>query len=304
MKKIMSLLLITMLTIALFACGETATEGPKTEFTPEALAVLSELDKDTSIHPEAIKVTLADGASTASGAGVTIEGDTVTVTAAGTYVFSGTLTNGQIAVNADKLHKVHLVFNGVNVSNKDTAPFYVVSADKVIVTLAENSQNTLSDIMRAPGGEADEESGDNVNACVYAADDLTFNGFGALSIESSYNGISGKNDIRICGGTYTVTAANNGIKGKDSVVLAAGAITVVAGKDGVKSDNIDEIGRGYIHICGGNISVQAADDGIQAVTKLTIDAGTVAVDAADDATNCDGTINIKDGCLIDKNAAQ
>ncbi len=303
MKKVLSALLLLVFTTALCACGDPTPEAPKVEYTPEALAVLSDLDKNITVSPDAVNITLADGASTASGAGVEIEGDKITVTHAGTYVFSGTLSNGQIAVKADKLHKVHLVFNGVWISNSETAPLYIISADKVIVTLAEGSKNHLTDISRPPVSTDDEEGEDNINACVYAADDLTFNGLGELTVEASNNGIGGKNDIRICGGTYTINAANNGIKGKDSVILAAGTISVVAGKDGVKSDNIEEVERGYVHICGGTISIQASDDGIQAVTRLTIDAGSVTVNATDDATNCDGTVSIKEGCLTDANKA-
>lgn len=302
MKKVLSILLIATLSIALMACGETPTTTETVEYTPEALAVLSDLDKNTTAPQNAVTITLADGASTASGAGVTISGDTVTVTHAGTYVFSGTLSNGQIVVKADKLHKVHLVFNGVSVSNNSTAPFYVESADKVVVTLTKDSKNTLSDIMRPPVGQDEDETTGVLNACIYAADDLTFNGFGSLDVETNANGISGKNDIRICGGTYNVFAGNNGIKGKDSVVIAAGTVTVSAGKDGIKSDNIKEAGRGYILICGGTVSVQSSDDGIQAVTKLTINAGNVTVNAIDDAINCDGEISIKEGCLTDINA--
>jgi len=301
-KKVFSALLTAILALSLFACEAPADNTPKLELTPEATAVLSDLDKDVSVSPDAVTVTLADGTSTADGAGVTIDGDVITVTNAGTYVFSGTLSNGQIAVNADKLHKVHLIFNGVNVANNTTAPFYVINADKVIVTLTEGSSNSFSDIMRPPAaGEVEGE--ENANACIYAADDITFNGFGSLSVESSYNGISSKNDVRICGGTYTVNAANNGIKGKDSLFLAAGTVTVVAGKDGIKSDNADEAGRGYIHCCGATVNVQAGDDGIQAITKFTVDAGSVTVDAGDDAVNCDGEITVKEGCLTDKNGA-
>lgn len=304
MKKIMSLLLIAILTVALFACGESTPETvtPKLEFSQEALAVLSDLDKDITVSPDAITVTLADGASTATANNVKIEGDTVTIKSGGTFLVSGNLSNGQLVVEADKLHKVHLIFNGVNVANDGAAPFYVKSADKVVVTLTEGSVNTFSDIMRPPASGGDSEEADSANACIYAADDLTFNGFGTLKVESSYNGISGKNDIRICGGTYAVNAGNNGIKGKDSLVLALGTVSVSAGKDGIKSDNMDEAGRGYIHCCGATVSVQSGDDGIQAVTRLKIDAGSVTVNAGDSAINCDGEIDLKDGCFVDVNA--
>lgn len=298
MKRFTSLLLITVLAISLTACS--GAKQPKVEYTPEANAVLSDFDKNNTWDKNATTVTLSDGNTQISGSGVTVKGNTVTVTAPGTYVFSGTLSEGQITVNAAKTDKVRIVLNGVSVSNNKTTPFHIVCADKVAVTLADESKNTFSDKNRPQPSENTDGTGE-ANACIYACDDITFNGTGSLTVEGSYNGIAGKNDIRLCGGTYDISAGNNGIKGKDSVLIAAGNIKVTAGKDGIKSDNQDETGRGVVHICGGTVSVKANDDGIQAITKILVEAGSVSVDAADDTTNCDGEISIKEGCLKEIN---
>lgn len=57
----------------------------------------------------------------------------------------------------------------------------VENADKCFVTLAEGSQNALSD------GEAYQLEGedDNRDAVVFSRDDLAFNGTGALSVTST-----------------------------------------------------------------------------------------------------------------------
>lgn len=295
MKKIPSLFLLFALTLSLAACSQT--NQPKVEYTPEAEAVLSDFDKKNAWDDAAVTISLADGSTKISGPGAEVKDNTVTISKPGTYVLSGSLSQGRILVNVTKTDKVHLILNGVFIANDKDAPFYVTCADKVTVTLADGSKNTFSDKNRPSPEERQEETANEGNACIYACDDITFNGTGSLTVEGSYNGIAGKNDIRICGGTYEISATNNGIKGKDSVLIAAGNITVTAGKDGIKSDNTNEAGRGLVHVCGGTVSVKANDDGIQAITKILIEAGTVTVDAADDVTNCDGEVSIKEGCL-------
>ena len=69
----------------------------------------------------------------------------VTITAAGTYVISGTLTAGSITVAAGEEDKVQLVLSGVDLTNPDGPALYIKSADKVFLTLADGTENTLSD---------------------------------------------------------------------------------------------------------------------------------------------------------------
>ena len=115
MKKAFSFILIAILAFSLVACGETepGTDAPTLQLSREALAVLSDLDKDVTVSPDAVTITLADGASTATANNVKIEGDKITVQSGGTFLVSGSLSDGQLIVEADKLHKVHLIFNGV-----------------------------------------------------------------------------------------------------------------------------------------------------------------------------------------------
>lgn len=296
---------VTFFTLILFsftACqSNSASPDPSAPQTPAAengvsLSVeeaYTNFDKNDSEAGTAVAVALADNATTVSGAGVTVDKNTVTVTAGGTYRVSGTLSNGQLRVNVAKTDKVRLILDGVNITCQNGAPLYILSADKTAITLAAGTENRLAD-----GSFYALNSNGEPNACVFSKDDLTINGTGGLTVVSVYNnGIASKNDLKIVSGRVTVEAPNNGLKGKDSVCILDGTISVKA-EDAIKSDNDLEAGRGYIRIDGGTLTLNATDDGLQAITAVAINGGKVAITAKGDEINCDATVNVKEGCLV------
>src|SRR4029079_4656382 len=64
----------------------------------------------------ATTVKLADGSSKVKGAGATVKGDVVTITKAGTYLLSGSLSDGQVTVNSVGDGKVKLVLEGADIT--------------------------------------------------------------------------------------------------------------------------------------------------------------------------------------------
>ena len=201
---------------------------------------------------------------------ITLGDESVTITSEGVYLIKGTLKDGQIIVNAPKA-KVQLVLDGVDITCSDSSAIYVQDADKVFITLAEGSENTVSDGKTYANAE-DENA---PSAAIFSEDSLTVNGTGSLTVNGNYkNGIQSKDDIVITGGTITVNAANDGIKGKDYVAIADGDITVDAGGDGIKSTNAVDEGAGFVYIEGGSFAITSANDGIQAETELNILGGT------------------------------
>ena len=152
----------------------------------------------------AVYVTLSDDGITGETDGVAINGQMVTITAEGTYIFSGTLSEGQIVVDADNA-KVQIVFDNVDITCASSAAVYVKSAEKVFVTLAEGSQNTLRNT-----DEYVAIDDNNIDAVIFAKSDLTLNGTGSLTIISAEgHGIVSKDDLKITGGTYDITAAGH-----------------------------------------------------------------------------------------------
>ena len=76
---------------------------------------------------------------------VKVDGDTVTISAAGTYRLSGSLSDGQVVVAAGEEDTVRIILDGAEVSSSPGSPFVVQSADEAIVYLADGTTNALSD---------------------------------------------------------------------------------------------------------------------------------------------------------------
>ena len=222
----------------------------------------------------AVYVTLSDDGITGETDGVVIDGQMVTITAEGTYIFSGTLSEGQIVVDADNA-KVQIVFDNVDITCASSAAVYVKSAEKVFVTLAEGSQNTLRNT-----DEYVAIDDNNIDAVIFAKSDLTLNGTGSLTIVSAEgHGIVSKDDLKITGGTYDITAAGHALSGKDSVRIADGTFILTAEKDGIHAENADDEEKGYIYIADGDFTITSDGDGMDASNIVQIEDGTFDITA-------------------------
>ena len=230
---------------------------------------------------EAETITLnGTSAKTSASSGVGIDGGTITISKEGVYVVSGTLTDGQIIVDADDAAKVLIVLKGASITSKDSAALYIKSADKVFVTTAEGTENTL-----ANGGSFTADGDTNVDGAVFAKDDITFNGSGTLTVTSpAGHGIVGKDDVKFGGGTYTITAAKHGVQANDSVRLAESDITITAGdeKDGIHvSDDADQENGtesdSFFYMADGSLTISSKDDGIHADAEVIIEGGTIDI---------------------------
>ena len=283
------LALILALVMTLSSCGSYAstpdTESITTTASEYDAAGRSEMFTDRDLSGDydesnAETITLSGtSAQTSAKSGVSINGGTITVTAEGVFIVSGTMTDGQIIVDADDSAKVQIVLNGASITSSSSAAIYVRSADKVFVTAAAGTDNTL-----ANGGSFTADGRTNVDGAVFAKDDITFNGSGSLTIDSpAGHGIVGKDDVKIAGGTITINAANHGIQANDSVRIAGATVTVNAqGKDGIHvSDDADEEqgteSDSFFYMSDGSLTISAGDDGIHADAEALIEGGAISV---------------------------
>ena len=259
------------------AQSETGTFSSADMFTERDLA-------GTYEESGAVYVTLSGDGITGETDGVVINGQTVTITAEGTYIFSGTLSEGQIVVDADNA-KVQIVFDNVDITCASSAAVYVKSAEKVFVTLAEGSQNTLRN---TDGYVAIDDN--NIDAVIFSKSDLTLNGTGSLTIVSAEgHGIVSKDDLKITGGTYDITAAGHALSGKDSVRIADGTFILTAEKDGIHAENADDEEKGYIYIADGDFTITSDGDGMDASNIVQIEDGTFDITAGGGAANSQKT---------------
>lgn len=275
-KKIIAILLCVTLMFGLAACSQK-NGGTQTDSTASSEAInTSEMftDRDKEIgYSDYVTVKLVDGGATADGTGVTVEKDTVTITEEGTYLFTGTLSNGQIVVDTSSEAKLQIVLDGVSVSNSSSAAIYIKQADKVYLTTTNGSKNTLT-----VTGDYVQTDDNTVDAVIYSKDDLTLNGGGTLTVQAAYgHGVVSKNDLVLTSGTYEISAAAHGLSGQDSVRIADGSFSIQSGKDGIHAENAENTSLGFLYIADGEFNIVAQTDGLSASSTLQIDAGTLRI---------------------------
>lgn len=301
-RKLLSLLGITFLLAAsLSGCTSSGSEGDsgdtshssgtgtsdaeKNAETATSAAVrldASEMftnrDKETGYDETSDIITLADGASSSDSSSVTINEDTITIIAEGTYILRGSLTNGQIQVDADATAKIQLVLDNVDLTCDSDAAIYIASADKVFLTMAEGSYNSVS----STGNFSTE---DNIDGAIFSREDLTLNGNGSLVVScETGHGIVSKDDLVLTSGAYHITSAKNALSGKDSIRIADGDYTLTAGNDTIHSENTDDTDKGFIYISGGTFSLTSTGtdggDGIDASNIVQIEGGDYTIHTA------------------------
>ena len=285
-----------ILSMTVTACSGTAADSIDTTESQQAVSTGDTLsyddmftDRDLDVgyeESDSVKISLSDDSTTVSSGssdnsstddtvdGVTIDGNVITITSGGTYIISGTLSEGQLVVDADD-EKVQLVLDNADITCATSAAIYVKSAGKTFITLAEGSENIL---MNTAEFEAIDDN--NIDAVIFSKDDLALNGSGTLTINSENgHGIVSKDDLKITGGTYNITAASHALSGKDSVRIAEGTFNLVSGKDGIHSENTDDSSKGYVYIAGGEFTIDSTGDGIDASNIVQIDDGTFDITA-------------------------
>lgn len=300
------------LSIALTGCGDTATPKAEeneqvtetgsdnketadtgseddTQATDDAKAsstdineLFTDRDFDTDYDESScIKITFSDTDVQSDAASVTADGTTATITDEGSYLLSGSCEDGMVVVDTDA--KVQLILDGLDLCKDTSAALYVRSADKVFVTLADGSNNSLSST-----GEYAAIDDNNIDGTIFSKDDITLNGSGSLSISSeSGHGIVGKDDLKVTGGTYNISTAKHGISSNNSIRISDGSFTTTTVKDSLHT-------AGYLTVLGGDFSLTSDDDALHADGTLNIAGGTIAIGKSLEGIEGD-IVNISDG---------
>ena len=286
MKKPLSITLALLLLLALFAgCGTQSTSiTPETDSGAVSGGQLADTtdsderftDRDKEIgysEAESTLITLSDNATEISGEGASVRQNTVTISNEGTYILRGSLTDGQLIIDAADDAKLQLVLDGVELANSSGAALYIKNADKVFLTTAAETENRL-----AATGEDVTIDENNIDGTIFAKSDLTLNGAGALTVSSAYgHGVVSKDTLVVTSGSYEITAAKHGLSGKDSVCIAGGTFVLDAGTDAIHSENDEDTALGFVYIAGGDFTVTAGDDGIHAAAALTVTGGRIDI---------------------------
>lgn len=257
-KRIGLVIMSLIFSVSIIACTvpqETAQETVETSFTERDLDQSVELSDASTIELES--------------------GKNIDITKEGMYVINGTATNVTIRVSVGEEDKVQLVLDGVNITNDQTPALTVISGDKVSVTTQDATHNVLTVTGTfVPDGDM------NTDAVIFSKSDLELNGDGTLDINSSKgNGISSKDELKITGGTYSITSYQDALEANDAIVVKGGEIDIVSEKDGLHSENNDNSSLGYIIIENGTLNINAGDDAIRGSTYVQIDGGKINIES-------------------------
>ena len=339
-KKMCTWLIAMALGLAIVGCSNNKTINT-TETTQQVettaantsssttKGAYSDEDLNTSYSDSDTKIELSNGSADITGDGATFENGNIKITKAGTYVLSGEF-DGQIITEAGDEDVVHLVFNGVNITNTTSSAINAATGKKVVITLVDGTTNTLSDGTSYEYADGEDEP----DATLFVKNNLTINGTGSLNIDSNYaTAIKAKDNLIILDSKINIDSVGKAIKGKDSVTVENADITINAEDDGITTDgamvinsgniNIEKSGEGLegvsIDINGGNIDIVAMDDGInargliddsatdaekeaygeenQADTYLRITGGTVNINASADGIDSNGQVYIDGGTV-------
>jgi len=327
-KKLKICAVALALTMALAGCTALANSSGQTgtiSVTGVEQLSVTDKDNDTSYdESEAETITFTDSTGT------------VKITKAGTYIITGSTSDGMIIVEAGEEDDVHLVLRDATITSSTSAAIYIISCDETYITL--EGTNTL-----ANGGEFKAIDENDIDAVIFSKDDLTINGSGTLNITSpAGHAVVCKDDMVITGGTYNLSAKEDGINTNDSLAITAGTFTVKVSDDAIHTDGLLQVDGGtfditaaegmeatYVLINDGDITISASDDGINAGQKsdaytptieinggnikinmgqgdtdgldangnLIINGGTVDI-TGQSACDCDGTAQLNGGTLI------
>ena len=281
MKHLSLFLALLLLLTCLAGCGkdllptEPAGTGGSTDVTLPSTEVSFQQTDDTMFterdfrtapyEGRVVNVTLNGDTATADSNAVQIKGSAIKITEEATYIFTGVF-NGMILVDCDKDAQPQLVFGGATVHSETSAALYIVDAGKVTLTLADGTENYLSN-----GGAFATIDSEDIDAALYSRRDLVINGSGKLTVLSpAGKGISCKDNLILTGGTLDIQSAFHGLDANDSLRVTGVSATVAAGMDGIHCENNTDTDFGYVYISSGTFDIDAAGDGIAAGAWLQI----------------------------------
>lgn len=302
-KKIISAVLLSAFITAAFAgCSnsdtQTADEATTVKISSSSTSsnaddsstddeMFTARDKEIGYdESECETITLSDNASTSSLKSVKIDSNTITVSEEGTYIVSGTLSDGQIIIDGDKSEKIRLILDGVTINSNTGAPIYVKQTDKLFITLAESSKNVLTNNKKFTA-----DGDNNVDAVIFSKDDITLNGNGSLEITTNCgHGIVSKDDLKI-------TSDGDGMDASAYLTILDCNATIKSGGGASNAEKKqEEFGR-MEDASSSTDSDTASAKGIKAGGNLTISGGTFSLDCADDAVHSNADISISNGNL-------
>lgn len=304
MKKIIALILCTALLASCSTNEGTETEAANENIENPNVQLNIKTMSDNIVEYEEndfytdwedenpIYITLNNSSAKVEGSGAEVNGNIITVKSPGTFVISGKLDDGQIIVDSESDDAVRLILNNAEINCSDNSPVYIKNSGKTIISLAENTENTVTD-----GSSYNLSDGeDEPDAAIFSKSDLTINGPGSLTVNANYNnGIKGKDNLIITGGSIAVNSVDDGLTGRDLLAVSDADITITSQGDGIKSTNDEDETMGNIVLQSGNLVISSGAKGMEAENTITIIDGKFTINSTDDSLHSNKNIDISGG---------
>ncbi len=238
--------------------------------------------------------------------GYKIDGTSLSIKDGGTYVVSGSCTDGTIVVKKN-VTDVTLVLDGLTLSASATAPVTRNKGSEVTIVAAAETVTTLADDKYNNDDLYTDETlyPDIENAVIKCKDgsNVTIAGTGMIRITANgKNGIKGGYDLyeEDADGNATDTLlstasltlrdvtllieapVNDALKSDKELNILSGNLTISAADDAIKSDYVLNIGAEGTD--GPTITITKSTEGIEAAI-LNVYSGHITVNATDDGIN-------------------
>ena len=189
-----------------------------------------------------------------------------------------------MVVDAADTEKVQIVLQNVSIDCSDHAALFIKQADKVFLTLAEGTENTLSSGSSYALGDDDS----NVDGVIFQPsrpDDEWKRQFWPSTQHTntplSPRMISSSPEVSMPSRQKTAAAYT----AKTVSKITGGAFTIATGTDAIQANNAEKADQGYVYISGGTFDLTAGTDAVQAETVLRIDGGTFQITSGGGSAN-------------------
>lgn len=231
---------------------------------------------------------------------------------------SGTSTDGSLLVYGER--KWALVLNGLTLNNPDGPAINNQCGKALYVTLADDTENTITDGSTYAEAEIDQKG------AFFSEGQLYLRGNGTLSVTGNCKNAIASDDYIVVGDDSQPSAVSagpvvnvqakgtNGIKANDGMEIAGGLLTINVesnGGRGIKSD-------AYVAISGGQTTITTTGDcleetlddgttdyascaGIKSDSLFTMTAGQLTITSTGDGgkgINCAQNVEMSGGTLV------
>ena len=275
-----------------------------------------------AVTKTAASVTDAQTAFTFTDSSITVEGSSdgyecngtvLTIDAAGTYLLSGSCTDGSVKIKKGTTG-VRLILSGLSLTSADTAPITCNKSSEVVIVAADGTENVLTDA----AANNDESNSGNENAenavikckdgsavTLCGAGTLTLNAYGKNGIKSgATTAEEGEASLTIRELTLSINASvNDAINAEQYLAVESGTLNLATADVALHCDLIMDIGAEGTD--GLTIAIAEACEGIEAAA-LSIRSGDISIVCTDDCLNAansdlanyDFAINISGGTIV------